>query len=87
MSPPVSIPFDCAAPYDLEDADRLAQLLNDPDVTEMTASIPYPFARSDAEAFLSNVRNEEGRKVSRAYLLDDAMVGGVEAWRDTSGRA
>lgn len=65
-------------PYDLGDADRLAQLLNDPEVTEMTASIPYPFARSDAEAFLSNVRNEEGRKVSRAVLLDDAMVGGVK---------
>lgn len=64
-------------PYQLDDADRLAVLLNDPDVTEMTSSIPFPYARSDAEAFLSDVRNEEGRKVSRAILLDGALVGGV----------
>ncbi|MBV6658409.1 MAG: GNAT family N-acetyltransferase [Devosiaceae bacterium] len=64
-------------PYELTDADRLAVLLNDPDVTEMTSSIPYPYARSDAEAFLSNVRNEEGREVSRAILLEGELVGGV----------
>lgn len=64
-------------PYALEDADRLAVLLNDPDVTAMTSSIPYPYARSDAEAFLSNVRNEEGRKVSRAITHDGALVGGI----------
>ena len=64
-------------PYVLDDAARLAVLLNDPDVTAMTASIPYPYALSDAEAFLSNVRNEEGRKVSRAILADGALVGGV----------
>ncbi len=63
--------------YALDDADRLAVLLNDPDVTAMTASIPYPYARSDAEAFLSNARNEEGRIVGRAILLDGELVGGV----------
>lgn len=64
-------------PYVLDNAERLAVLLNDPDVTAMTASIPYPYALSDAEAFLSNVRNEEGRKVSRVILLDDQLVGGI----------
>lgn len=64
-------------PYSLGDADRLAVLLNDPDVTAMTSSIPYPYARSDAEAFLSSVRNEEGRKVSRVILLGDELVGGI----------
>ncbi|MEO0383538.1 MAG: GNAT family N-acetyltransferase [Pseudomonadota bacterium] len=64
-------------PYALEDADRLAVLLNDPDVTAMTSSIPYPYARSDAEAFLSDVRNEDGRKVSRAITRDGALVGGI----------
>lgn len=63
--------------YDLEDADRLAVLLNDPDVTAMTSSIPYPYARSDAEAYLSSVRGEEGRNVSRAILLGDELVGGI----------
>jgi len=63
--------------YQLDDADRLALLLNDPDVTAMTSSVPFPYARSDAEAFLSDVRNESGRKVSRAITLDDDLVGGV----------
>jgi RimJ/RimL family protein N-acetyltransferase len=73
-------------PYALEDADRLAVLLNDPDVTAMTASIPYPYARSDAEAFLSNARNEEGRSVGRAIIFDGALVGGVGLGPRPNGR-
>lgn len=73
-------------PYALEDADQLAVLLNDPDVTAMTASIPYPYARSDAEAFLSNARNDEGRIVGRAILLDDVLVGGVGLGPRPNGR-
>lgn len=71
-------------PYRLGDADRLALLLNDPAVTGMTSSIPFPYARADAEAFLSGVRNESGRTVSRAIVLggggdDDPglLVGGI----------
>lgn len=64
-------------PYALTDADQLAVLLNDPDVTEMTSSIPFPYARSDAEAFLSNVRNESGRAVSRAIVQGGVLVGGI----------
>ncbi|MEM6382690.1 MAG: GNAT family N-acetyltransferase [Pseudomonadota bacterium] len=63
--------------FRLDDADRLARLLNDPEVTEMTSMIPYPYARSDAEAYLSDVRNESGRKVSRAIEADGALVGGI----------
>lgn len=73
-------------PYQLDDADRLAVLLNDPDVTAMTASIPYPYARSDAEAFLSNARNDEGRIVGRAILLDGELVGGVGLGPRPNGR-
>jgi len=73
-------------PYQLDDADRLAVLLNDPDVTAMTASIPYPYARSDAEAFLSNARNDEGRVVGRAILLDGELVGGVGLGPRPNGR-
>lgn len=64
-------------PYRLDDADRLAVLLNDPDVTAMTSSIPYPYARADAEAFLSGVRNEQGREVSRAVVAAGDLVGGI----------
>lgn len=64
-------------PYRLDDADRLTVLVNDPDVTATTSSIPYPYARSDAEAYLSSVRNEEGRKVSRAITLDGELVGAI----------
>ncbi|MBO6675905.1 MAG: GNAT family N-acetyltransferase [Rhizobiales bacterium] len=73
-------------PYQLNDADRLAVLLNDPDVTAMTASIPYPYARSDAEAFLSNARNEEGRLVGRAIVLNGELVGGVGLGPRPNGR-
>ncbi|MEQ8657098.1 MAG: GNAT family N-acetyltransferase [Hyphomicrobiales bacterium] len=73
-------------PYALEDADRLAVLLNDPDVTAMTATIPFPYARSDAEAYLSNARNDEGRIVGRAILLGDELVGGVGLGPRPSGR-
>ncbi|MFK7792947.1 MAG: GNAT family N-acetyltransferase [Devosiaceae bacterium] len=71
------IPMVLLRPYALADCDALARLLNDPDVTEMTSSVPYPYARSDAEAFLSDVRNETGRKVSRAITVDGALVGGI----------
>ncbi|MEM1285463.1 MAG: GNAT family N-acetyltransferase [Pseudomonadota bacterium] len=64
-------------PYRLDDADRLTVLVNDPDVTATTSSIPFPFARSDAEAFLSQVRNETGRKVSRAITMDGELVGAI----------
>lgn len=73
-------------PYVLEDADRLAVLLNDPDVTAMTSSIPYPYARSDAEAFLSNARNEKGRIVGRAITLDGELVGGIGLGPRPNGR-
>lgn len=73
-------------PYQLDDADRLAVLLNDPDVTAMTASIPYPYARSDAEAFLSNARNDAGRIVGRAILLHGDLVGGVGLGPRPNGR-
>ncbi|MEM6713023.1 MAG: GNAT family N-acetyltransferase [Pseudomonadota bacterium] len=64
--------------YRADDADRLTALLNDPDVTGMTSTIPFPYARSDAEAFLSKVSAEQGREVSRAIIFgDDTLVGGI----------
>lgn len=71
-SPPITL-----RPYRLGDVDALARLLNHPEVSEMTSSIPFPYARSDAEAFLSNVRNESGRAVSRAIDRDGVLVGGI----------
>ncbi len=74
---PKATPAITLRPYQLDDADALARLLNDPDVTAMTSSVPFPYARADAEAYLSDVRNETGRKVSRAITLDGALVGGI----------
>lgn len=60
-----------------EDAERLAVLLNDPDVTEMTASVPYPYGRSDAEAFLSAACHDDGRTVRRAIDWQGVLVGSI----------
>ncbi|MGH6956479.1 MAG: GNAT family N-acetyltransferase [Caulobacteraceae bacterium] len=41
-------------PPTMADAPRLAALANDYDVTRMTGSMPYPYARADAEAFVAH---------------------------------
>ena len=73
-----ALPAIVLRPYQLSDADRLAVLLNDPDLTAMTSSIPYPYARSDAEAFLSRMRANEGAPDNRAIAGDDGqLLGGI----------
>lgn len=64
--------------YQFDDRERLAALLNNPRVSETTASVPYPYSQADADAFLGSVVTEEGRKVSRAIILEDVgLVGGI----------
>lgn len=60
-----------------EDAEQLAVLLNDPDVTEMTSTIPYPYARSDAEAFLSAACYDDGNTIRRAIDWQGVLVGSI----------
>jgi RimJ/RimL family protein N-acetyltransferase len=64
-------------PHVHEDADQLAVLLNDPDVTEMTSTIPYPYARSDAEAFLSSACYDDGNTIRRAIDWRGMLVGSI----------
>lgn len=60
-----------------EDAQQLAVLLNDPDVTEMTSTIPYPYALSDAEAFLSAACYDDGNTIRRAIDWQGKLVGSI----------
>ena len=68
-------------PYRAADADRLAVLLNDPDVTAMTGSIPYPYALADAQAYVAALDGESGRTVNRAIVRHtegaDELLGGI----------
>jgi RimJ/RimL family protein N-acetyltransferase len=64
---------------DFADVAAMAQLANDPAVATMTARMPYPYARSDAEAFLR--LQQEARRGGRELVLgiadkaDGAFVG------------
>jgi RimJ/RimL family protein N-acetyltransferase len=56
------------------DADRILALANDIDVARMTTSMPHPYCRSDAEAFLARM---DGLDLSRevAFAIDDGRHG------------
>ena len=56
------------------DADRILALANDIDIARMTTSMPYPYARADAEAFLARVETLDlNREV--VFAIDDGRDG------------
>jgi RimJ/RimL family protein N-acetyltransferase len=48
-------------PLDDADAASMARLVDDIDVARMTTSIPHPFARADAQRFISRVQGGDPR--------------------------
>jgi RimJ/RimL family protein N-acetyltransferase len=56
------------------DADRIAALANDIDIARMTTSMPHPYSREDAEAFLARAQTvDPDREV--AFAIDDGRDG------------
>jgi len=56
------------------DADRIAALANDIDIARMTTSMPHPYSRADAEAFLARAQSvDPDREV--ALAIDDGRDG------------
>lgn len=58
------------------DAHRIAQFASDPAVARMTSSLPHPYGREDAEAFIGKVRAlPPGREAVYAVRLQDQLIG------------
>jgi RimJ/RimL family protein N-acetyltransferase len=66
------------------DLDALAAGLNDPGVARMLSRVPYPYGRSDAEAFLALVRSRPMRDLSLVIDRDGEVIGGI-GLNDISG--
>ena len=56
------------------DVDRILALANDIDIARMTTSMPYPYCRGDADAFLARM---DGLDLDReiAFAIDDGRDG------------
>jgi RimJ/RimL family protein N-acetyltransferase len=59
-----------------QDAPRLAQMANDPDIARMTLRMPHPYGAQDAEAFVLNVAGQDPRR-ARTFLIDHEDHGPV----------
>jgi RimJ/RimL family protein N-acetyltransferase len=70
----------------LSDAKRIAELANDHEVARMMSSMPWPYALSDAEAFLA----AQDAKPGRDFVIEHPAEGvvGVAGFKfDALGRA
>ena len=59
---------------DISDADRIAVLANDIDIARMTTSMPHPYSRADAEAFLARTQAVDLNQ-EVAFAIDDGRNG------------
>ncbi|MDP1738616.1 MAG: GNAT family N-acetyltransferase [Caulobacter sp.] len=62
-----------------QDAPRLAQLCNDPEIARMTATMPSPYALEDAQAFIDRCAAADPRHHAPMVidLDDEGLVGGL----------
>ncbi len=65
----------------LDDAPRLANLGNDPDIAGKLSSMPYPYTRKEAEKFIRDARrsHEKGQAVTFAIVEKSSgeLTGGI----------
>ena len=65
-------------PWRLSDAESLARYANDYDVSaNLTDVFPYPYALSDAQAYIRDCIAKEETQLCRAIVLDGEAVGSV----------
>lgn len=57
----------------MDDADELTAIANSREIAEMTARLPHPYTRADAEAYISAV--ESGRVAGYLYAVTLAETG------------
>jgi RimJ/RimL family protein N-acetyltransferase len=56
------------------DAERIARLANDYDVVKMTGSMPFPYTRADAEAYLARVERRDATREA-VFAIDQIGEG------------
>jgi ribosomal-protein-alanine N-acetyltransferase len=64
-------------PYTLDDAERLTELLQDPEIYRWTASIPFPYTLDHAREFLSKRAADEANGATFAWAITDRKDGSV----------
>ncbi len=80
-------------PYRMDDAERLTELLQDPEIHRWTNSIPFPYTLADAREFLDIREKEDATGASFVWAMTDrasgTMIGaiGLHDVNPTSGRA
>ncbi|ATQ41220.1 GNAT family N-acetyltransferase [Caulobacter mirabilis] len=73
----------------IEDAPRIAALLNDLDVARMTARMPHPYTSADAEDFVVRAMAADPR-TERVFLIeleDQGVVGNLHFFPSAEGYA
>lgn len=60
-----------------DDVERIVELANNWNVVKYLATVPYPYARSDAEEFLTRTKQREKTADDAVYAvtMDDAFLG------------
>lgn len=64
-----------------DDAERIAELANDPEISRFTLRVPSPYSKQDAFEFISFAedRNEDGRAIELVMRLNGRVVGAIGA--------
>ena len=62
------------------DAPRVAELVNDYELSRWTSSIPYPYSLQDAVGWIAQQPDSE--RCAWAVVHDDSLVGCVSHWPD-----
>lgn len=75
-------------PFKISDAERLAKLLNNINVSYMCSSIPYPYTLQAAEAWLC-MREAEPHELTWAIenKEDGQLIGGISISNENKGQA
>lgn len=67
--------------FRIADAERVAELVGEHDVSRWTSSIPHPYTIEDAANWI-NARSQRGSRQALAVDREDTLVGCVSFWPD-----
>ncbi|WP_074213594.1 GNAT family N-acetyltransferase [Salinivibrio sp. ES.052] len=65
----------CLRPFEPQDATRVAELLANKVISEMTSNIPYPYTESDAASWIASHRERYENRTSIIYAVTLKQTG------------